>query len=136
MNTDWISSSNNNIYGDLNKKLQEDNNITCIFQEIITTNGRNNNNSNKRELNDLIQPLKRVSEILNSQKHENDLYSLYLSHVCLKVSGTHGIKHNEILAPTPLLSPNDNTYAYRNKILDYQGLLRLGFVIKRGDRNC
>lgn len=55
-NTVRFSSSNNNIYGDLNKKLQEDNDIRYMFQEINTTNGSNNNNKKKnsnRELNNL-----------------------------------------------------------------------------------
>lgn len=131
MNTNWVCSNNNinnnhnNRYGNLNMNWQEDNDIRCIFQEISTSNGNTGNNNNKGELTDLIQSLTGISQILHLQKPENNLYSLNLSHLCLKMSGAHGINLHENLDSTSISLQNHNTHKAQDKILDYQGLLRL-----------
>lgn len=131
MNTNWVCShrdiddnNNNNIYDNLNISWETNNDIRCIFQEISTNNGNNNNNHGT--LNVLIRSLIELSQLLkDSDLYEKNVYSLNLSHLCLKISGAHSINLHENLDSASISSQNNSPDKIEDKVLDYKGLLKL-----------
>ncbi|CAL9728839.1 cytochrome b termination protein 1 [Monosporozyma unispora] len=94
---DWLSRNN------------ENNDIRCIFQEV-----------NPQRINDLIEYLSKMSKNLKEEGQREGIYELYLSHLCIKISGPNQMDLGEPI-----------TDSITNEPLDYEGLLKLASKSKK-----